>query len=169
MHLLRDLKKVVDNLGHEWPKKMINLLLEENTKRNEGEAVFPEYVGMIYDECVIEGIMENDSDEDKFYAKEEKALLKRLEKYKENYLMWTYNEDIPFSNNVSERSLRSTKTKMKVSGQFQNIQNARYYARIKSYIETGKRHGMNSIKLIEGALKGEYITIGQMKEHDNLY
>ena len=45
------------NLGHEWPKKMINLLLEENTKRNEGEAVFPEYVGMIYDECVIEGIM----------------------------------------------------------------------------------------------------------------
>ena len=52
---------------------------------------------------------------------------------------------------------------MKVSGQFQNIQNARYYARIKSYIETGKRHGMNSIKLIEGALKGEYITIGQMK------
>ena len=124
---------------------------------------------MIYDECVIEGIMENDSDEDKFYAKEEKALLKRLEKYKENYLMWTYNEDIPFSNNVSERSLRSTKTKMKVSGQFQNIQNARYYARIKSYIETGKRHGMNSIKLIEGALKGEYITIGQMKEHDNLY
>ena len=113
--------------------------------------------------------MENDSDEDKFYAKEEKALLKRLEKYKENYLMWTYNEDIPFSNNVSERSLRSTKTKMKVSGQFQNIQNARYYARIKSYIETGKRHGMNSIKLIEGALKGEYITIGQMKEHDNLY
>ena len=169
VHLLRDLKKVVDNLGHEWPKKMINLLLEENTKRNEGEAVFPEYVGMIYDECVIEGIMENDSDEDKFYAKEEKALLKRLEKYKENYLMWTYNEDIPFSNNVSERSLRSTKTKMKVSGQFQNIQNARYYARIKSYIETGKRHGINSIKLIEEALKGEYITIGQMKEHDNLY
>ena len=36
VHLLRDLKKVVDNLGHEWPKKMINLLLEENTKRNEG-------------------------------------------------------------------------------------------------------------------------------------
>ncbi len=83
---------------------MINLLLEENTKRNEGEAVFPEYVGMIYDECVIEGIMENDSDEDKFYAKEEKALLKRLEKYKENYLMWTYNEDIPFSNNVKKKT-----------------------------------------------------------------
>lgn len=69
---------------------------------------------MIYDECLIEGIMENDRDEDKFYAKEEKELLKRLEKYKENYLMLTYNQEIQFSNNVSERSLWSSKTKMKV-------------------------------------------------------
>src|SRR5699024_5535274 len=59
--------------------------------------------------------------------------------HKENYLMWTLNKEIPFSNNVSERSLRSSKTKMKVSGQFENINSARNYANIKSYLETGKR------------------------------
>ena len=32
---------------------------------------------------------------------------------------------------------------MKVSGQFQNIENARYYAIIKSYIETCRKNGIN--------------------------
>ena len=36
------------------------------------QLVGGENIGMIYDECVIEGIMENDSDEDKFYAKKKK-------------------------------------------------------------------------------------------------
>ena len=32
---------------------------------------------------------------------------------------------------------------MKVSGQFANIQNAKYFARIKSYIETCKKNDIN--------------------------
>ena len=32
---------------------------------------------------------------------------------------------------------------MKISGQFSNISNAEYFARIKSYIETCKRNGLN--------------------------
>lgn len=63
--------------------------------------------------------------------------------------MWAMNAEIPFTNNEAERRLRSSKTKMKVSGQFQNLNNARYYARIKSYIETGHRHGIGSAYLIE--------------------
>ena len=42
---------------------------------------------------------------------------------------------------------------MKVSGQFANIQNAEYFARIKSYIETCKSNNINThnalIRLIE--------------------
>ena len=63
--------------------------------------------------------------------------------------MWTLNKEIPFSNNVSERSLRSSKTKMKVSGQFENINSARNYANIKSYLETGKRHGYHVSEVIK--------------------
>lgn len=70
-------------------------------------------------------------------------MIKSLEQYKDNYLLWVLRFEVPFSNNLSERSLRSSKTKMKVSGQFANIQNAKYFARIKSYIETCKKNDIN--------------------------
>lgn len=82
--------------------------------------------------------------------------------------MWTMNDEIPFSNNESERSLRGSKTKMKVSGQFNNLKSAQYFARIKSYIETGHRFGIGSIYLIEKALEGKPLTIEKMKKHDDL-
>ena len=166
VHLLRDLKKVVDNLDHEWPKNLIELLLRENHNRNIGNYVDAGYISLIYDQYVAEGYYENLNDRNRYYGDTEETLLKRLEKYKENYLMWTLNEEIPFSNNVSERSLRSSKTKMKVSGQFINLKNAEYYANIRSYLETGHRHGVNSSELIERALKGDPILVEEMKEHD---
>lgn len=169
VHLLRDLKKVVDNLGHEWPKEMIELLLKANHERNQGFEIDAEYISICYDQYVCEGALENTEDENKYYADTELTLLKRLREYKENYLMWTANMEIPFSNNVSERGLRSSKTKMKVSGQFCNIANAAYFAGIKSYIETGHRHGMNSMYLITRALDGKPVTIAEMKKHEQDY
>lgn len=166
VHLLRDLKKVVDNLGHEWAKDLIELLLRENHNRNIGNYVDADCISLQYDTMLVQGGMENLEDEDRYYADEERTLLKRLKEYKENYLMWTLNEEILFSNNISERSLRSSRTKMKISGQFENITNARYYANIKSYLETGKRNGYNVSELIKRALEGKYITISEMKTHD---
>ena len=34
MHLIRDLKKVVDNLNHTWAKKLIELISKMNKKRD---------------------------------------------------------------------------------------------------------------------------------------
>ena len=83
--------------------------------------------------------------------------------------MWLKNPIVPFTNNESERSLRGSKTKMKVSGHFQNITSAECFAIIKSYIETGRRHGFNPIYLIIRALKGDFVSLDEMidykKEH----
>lgn len=117
-HLLRDLRKMVDNLSHEWSKEMIQLLLDGNVRRSNGEYVDTKYMSLQYDTIVSSGCLENLEDENKYYTSEEEALLKRLEEYKENYLMWTLNDEILFTNNTVERGLRSSKTKMKVSGQF---------------------------------------------------
>lgn len=57
--------------------------------------------------------------------------------------MWIEDFELPTSDNLSERALRGVKTKMKVSGQFQNIGSARNYADIKTYIETCYRNGKN--------------------------
>ena len=57
--------------------------------------------------------------------------------------MWIIRFDIPFSNNLSERSLRGSKNKMKVLIQFKNLSNAECYSNIKSYIETCKINNIN--------------------------
>jgi len=165
-HLLRDLKKIVDNLGHEWAKKMIDLLVKENLHRNQKDPAFdPAAISQQYDELLTDGLEENKKDEQAYYSDTEGTVLRRLAQYKENYLMWTLNEEVPFTNNESERALRGSKTKMKVSGQFNNLNQAQYFAAIRSYIETGKRFGLNTQKLIKRALEGEYVTLEEMQRH----
>lgn len=165
VHLLRDIYKVDQELKREWTKQLINLLIETNIKRNNEEWFDAEVILSSYDSIVKEGEKENKNSEDSWYLAEEKKLLRRLKEYKENYMLWVVNERIPFSNNESERSLRSSKTKMKISGQFDNLNRARDYAKIKSYIETGKRFGYNPIYLIKRALEDSFVTIDEMKEN----
>lgn len=161
VHLIRDLKSLTENLNHEWTNKMISLLVETNKERKryiEDNLYFEnKYIDDIqnkYDEILVEAKEINKSDFNKYYGTDEKRLINRLIKYKANYLMWVVRFDVPFDNNLSERSLRMAKTKMKVSGQFANIKNAEYYAAIRSYIETCKRNDLNEhialVKLFEG-------------------
>ncbi len=98
-----------------------------------------------------------------YYGTDERRLIKRLENYKDNYLLWVLRFDIPFSNNLSERSLRNAKTKMKVSGQFSNIQNAEYFARIKSYIETCKSNDINPYEALKRLIEDNPYTLSEMK------
>jgi transposase len=75
--------------------------------------------------------------------------------YKNEYLAWVVDFDIPFTNNLSERGLRCIKSKMMVSGQFQNINTASYNANIRSYLESCHRNGINEFYANASALQGE--------------
>ena len=57
--------------------------------------------------------------------------------------MWIYNFEVPFTNNLSERGLRGVKLKQKASRQFWNIESAKFYATIRTYIETCQRNKVN--------------------------
>jgi len=54
---------------------------------------------------------------------------------------------------------------MKISRHFQNIKRARDFAAIKTYIETGKRHEINPVGLLQKAVQGEVMTLEQMRKH----
>ena len=69
---------------------------------------------------------------------------------------------IPITNNVSERALRGVKTKMKVSGQFQNLSSAEYYANIRSYIETCHRNGINELEALQRLASGNPFTLSEI-------
>lgn len=161
VHLIRDLKELNDVLPREWINELIKLLIDTNNLRKnyidksiyQFDCEVTDKVINEYDEIINKAREINQKDFNSYYRNDEKKMIKRLMDYKENYLLWVLRFDVPFSNNLSERSLRGSKTKMKVSGQFANIQNAEYFARIKSYIETCKANNINPhlalIRLIE--------------------
>jgi len=161
-HLLGDLKELNQDYPRTWLEELSKLLVDTNNERNEYidncilhfETVYINEIINRYDEIVLGAKEQNKKDFNKYYGSKERTLINRLIKYKDNYLMWILRFDIPFTNNLAERALRPSKTKQKVSGQFANITNARYFASIRSYIETCKRNGLNPhtaiIKLLDG-------------------
>ena len=165
-HLLRDLKKVEINLPNRtWCKEMIKLFQEYDHKRKElidkGIDHFDsdEINNFILniDTNLLKGLEENENDPNPYYAQKELTLIWRIMEYRDNYIYWIFDFNIPFTNNLSERNLRGIKTKMKISGQFQNIERARDYANIRSYIETCRLYGVN-----------EYASLTRLVE-DNPY
>ena len=88
------------------------------------------------------------------FSKDENALLLRLEQYRTNYTDWLYDFSLPTTNNLSERSLCFIKSKEKISGQFQNIEHAKYFAVIRTYIETCSRNGVNEFQALLRLAKG---------------
>lgn len=170
-HLEADLKNLIDNLGHNWAKKLRELLNKTNKKRewkikkNETEFSSEELKKFDnkFNDIMLEAMQENSAErQDRYYVKEELTLITRILDYKENYLLWVYNFDVPFTNNLSERSLRAAKSKMKASGQFQNIASASNYATIRTYVETCYRNGINVYNALLMLSLGKPYTLKQI-------
>ena len=116
-----------------------------------------------FNEIMLKAIEENKQDNHKYYTDIENTLILRILDYKENYFAWVIDFELPTTNNLSERALRSSKTKMKISGQFQNIQRASDYANIKSYIETAYRNDYNPYEALLLLSMGEPLKISDIK------
>ena len=69
---------------------------------------------------------------------------------------------MPPTNNIAERSLRGVKVKQKVSGQYQDIKNAGYFADIKSYIDTCNRNSTPSFDALGKLMAGQPYTIAEL-------
>lgn len=150
-HLISDLKKVIDNLNHTWAKKLIELLTKMNKKRNrlieKGKEEFEQEelnkFETKFEKIMIEANKENEEEGQKYYVDKEATLILRILDYKNEYLLWLYEFDVPFTNNLSERGVRGAKSKQKASGQFWNVESASWYATIRTYIETCNRNDVN--------------------------
>ena len=55
---------------------------------------------------------------------------------------------------------------MKISGQFQNINYLKYYANIRSYIETCKKNNINIIDVCVQLMNGEPYTLDYILKHE---
>lgn len=156
VHVSRYLKGCYENTQNKWALKMRSFLcsLNEYRKKLKSKEIFKlgkrqlERYSNRYDELLEQGYLENKKVKSKYLRKEEKRLLNRLKKYKENHLMFLYDFNMPFDNNLSERDLRHVKIKQKVSGHFNSMEGIKIYLDIKSIIGTLKKQGRNFYKEI---------------------
>lgn len=173
-HLITDLKKVIDNLNHKWAKELIELLTKTNKKRDwlikKGKEEFEEEELRKFEEkfekIMIKAHKENQEEEQKYYVDTEATLILRILDYKNEYLLWVYDFDVPFTNNLSERGLRGAKSKQKAAGQFWNVESASHYATIKTYIETCERNGVNTYNALLMLNLGKPYTLKEILNHN---
>lgn len=164
-HLLRELTFIEEEEGQQWAKYMKELLLAIKKQRkclkDQGILEFPRYRLDAYEDCynkiIMMGIWHPDNvPKDQKRKKQTKAknLLDRLRFHREKILVYMYDFEAPFTNNLAERDLRMSKVKQKVSGCFRSETGAKYFCRIRSYVSTARKNGIQILDALEKVFLG---------------
>lgn len=163
VHVIRYLRKTIEEAGHTWAKKMIELLTVMNEERKKliaaGMDGFPSESIQAYEEAyqelIVEGREENRKTKHRYARQDAATLLNRLEKYSHNHLLFLHDFNVYFDDNMSERDLRKVKNRQKMAGGFRKTSGAEMYCSILTIVETTKRRGQsimeNLKRLFEGA------------------
>ena len=169
-HLSRDLQALIDDSGHSWCEGLKKLIQKAEHDRKQlmekGYTSFDDEYILEFNRRLDESLEKADEEyltsSNRYFETDERRLIARLRKYRENYFMWLSDFSLPTTNNLSERSLRFTKTKQKVSGQFVSQKYSEYFADIRTYIETCYRNGVNCFKALSRLTAGNPYTLAEL-------
>ncbi|MBU1718299.1 MAG: transposase, partial [Bacteroidetes bacterium] len=67
-------------------------------------------------------------------------------------LRYHTDPEVPFDNNQAERYLRMVKLKQKISGTFRTYHGAEVFCRIRGYISTARKQGVQILEAITEAM-----------------
>jgi transposase len=151
-HLTRELKGLSELYLLTWAAEVRELFLEMNNHKNNDvhigvtgcEPVLLRTFESRYNELLQAGKSRLLAMPPKSFGYDElRRMINRLDKFKDNYLLFIRNYEAPFTNNQAERDLRHCKTKQKISGCFRSWQGVLDYCNIRSSLDTAKKRGEN--------------------------
>lgn len=168
-HILRELNGITELEKQSWAEQMKSLLLDIKSEVEKASlsanALTLDKIILYedkYDFIVYQGKEEDfklnyDAKTGKTKKSKSKPLLERLSLHKDEVLRFMNDFDIPFDNNQAERDIRMTKVKQKISGTFRSPCGADYFARIRGYISTVRKHSLNVMECLESIFTSSHL------------
>ena len=164
-HHLRELERAYEQDHQRWAKNMKKLLLEMNqlTKDNEGELTEEQAKPLVkrYRTLLTQGDKECPENtkvtgkRGKIAQSKSRNLLNRLRDYETEALRFLTDKDVPFTNNQGENDIRMTKVHQKISGCFRTMKGAKIFCRIRSFLITCKKQGVNPADALRDLFAGK--------------
>jgi len=165
-HILRELTGIHEDFGQKWPLEMIDLLVRAKKKVEERTAHLKKStirkIEDEYDRILSKGFRCNPpgSGGPPRRGRKKKSkprnLLERLRDHKDGIIGFVKDSAIPFDNNQAERDLRMVKVQQKISGCFRSIEGGMFFARIRGYISTVKKHNENVLSALQGLFENRH-------------
>jgi transposase len=170
-HQLQELRFVMERYEQPWAEEMITLLIAlkdqvEATKTAGLSALSPVQLAEFeqrYQTLIEQGLQANpppaiDPDRPKPKGRPKqspaKNLLDRLGSNQSAVLAFMYDFRVPFDNNQAERDLRMMKLKQKISGGFRSLDGAQMFCRLRGYISTLRKQGINVLDALRQVFVG---------------
>jgi transposase len=144
-HHLRHLQWLFEDLGYEWAGEMICLLLRikrhvELSQVFDADSLPQENIDAY--ERAYRKILEGAKAIENPHI-ESKRMANRMTDYEQESLLFMYDFDVPFTNNLAERDIRMPKLKQKISGGFRSEEGASAFARIRGFVSTAIKRSKN--------------------------
>jgi len=169
-HHLRELKALIEHEKEPWATAMTRLLrVALRCRHFHGDHEIPiariKRLTNIYDMIIKQGLAFHEAKTPLPYKGKRGRqprrtghnLLLRLLHYKQDVLRFLLDPAVPFTNNDAERDLRMMKCKQKISGGFRSMQGAENFARIRGFISTVRKRGLNVLNSIQSVFSGNIL------------
>ena len=170
-HLLRELTFLWEEQDQPWAKSMIDHLLAIKdavaAARAAGLASLPDthldHFLNRYQHIVATGYAQNPITQSpaapkrRGRRKQSKArnLLDRFRDHPDGILAFMRDFSVPFDNNLSERDLRMMKLRQKISGTFRSFDALVDFCRIRGYVSTARKNGLNALDALRRVFLGQ--------------
>lgn len=163
-HHLRELERAWEQDGQRWAKKMQNLLLKINVAVDKAGGKLAQktakkfYKGYrtILRKADRECPPPVEENHKRGRTKRSKArnLLERLQDFETEVLRFMVDKRVPFTNNQGENDIRMTKVQQKISGCFRSLEGAYIFCRVRGYLSTCRKHGVQPTQALRILFSG---------------
>lgn len=172
-HHLRELERAWEQDGQQWAKAMKKFLLNVDAAVKKAGGQLSEKLAnkfrkryrriLTLGELACPPPGKNDPKPKRGRMKKSKArnLLERLRDFENEVLRFMTDKRVPFTNNQGENDIRMTKVQQKISGCFRSMDGARIFCRIRGYLSTCRKHGIQPTEALRVLFSGKLPEFAQ--------